>query len=146
LQKNDFGEAIACFDKVLEHNAQDVGALTLRGYARVQAGEFQEALEDFNSVIRIDPTISSAWNHRGLCKKELGNYRGALSDFSWALELNPQNREAWHNRAVLKFFYLNDVAGACHDWHKADSLGHAPAKTLWERYCNPTEKVKKEPT
>jgi tetratricopeptide (TPR) repeat protein len=136
LNDTNYSEAITCFDKVIEHNDRDVGALTLRGFAKMKEGEYRQAMEDFNRVIRIDPDIPSAWNHRGLCKKELRNYRGALSDFSWALQLDPKNKEAYFNRAVVKYFHLKDPDGGCSDWQKSASLGYPPSQELLRKYCS----------
>jgi tetratricopeptide (TPR) repeat protein len=136
LNDTNYREAITCFDKVLEHNDRDVGALTLRGYAKLKEKKYREALEDFNRVLRIDPGISSGWNHRGLCKKELGNYKGALSDYSRALKLDPNNKEAYFNRAVVKYFHLKDPQGGCRDWRMAANLGHTPSQILFRKYCN----------
>ena len=135
LMDSDYSAAIKCFDKVLQNNDSDVGSLTLRGYAKMKEGKYREALEDFNRAVKIDPDNATVWNHRGLCKKELNNYQSALSDFSRALQLDPKNREALFNRGVLKYFHLNDLKGACRDWQKADSLGHAPSRELWKKYC-----------
>jgi tetratricopeptide (TPR) repeat protein len=136
LKDTNYTEAISCFNKVIEHNDRDIGALTLRGYAKMKKGHYHEAMDDFNKVIRIDPMVPSAWNHRGLCKKELKNYRGALSDFSWAVELDPQNKEAFYNRGVLKYFHLHNPKGGCKDWEKAAALGHVPSETMQKKYCN----------
>ncbi len=140
LMDSNYSAAIKCFDKVLEHNDRDIGSLTLRGYAKMKEGKYREALEDFNRAVKIDPKDPSTWNHRGLCKKELKNYRSALSDFSWALQLDPENKEALFNRGVVKYYHLNDLKGACNDWHKADSLGHSPSGKLWKKHCRTAKK------
>ncbi|MFH1161545.1 MAG: hypothetical protein V1733_11450 [bacterium] len=68
--------------------------------------------------------------HSGITKAKLGDFQAAI------LAMEPEHAEAYANRGVARQ-YLNDLAGACEDWNKADSLGSEKARKYLYEFCEP---------
>ena len=74
------------------------------------------------------------WN-RSFYNYLLDNYEIAIPDINKVIELKPEYSDAYLLRGELKKF-LNDIEGACEDWHVADSLGNVDALLKIMEECN----------
>ncbi|MEQ8789705.1 MAG: tetratricopeptide repeat protein [Pirellulaceae bacterium] len=93
---------------VLKADARNVGALRLRGFAKLMLGRLDEAIADFTSCIEIDPNqqelagrLSDAYRLRAVKRATGRDYPGAMEDFAAALEHNPRNAAAYCDRGAL---------------------------------------------
>ena len=65
-------EAIACYDKALSLDSEDLRALFNKGNALANLKKFEESIECFNQVIEKNPEYPSALRYKGVALKKLG--------------------------------------------------------------------------
>ena len=92
-------EAIECYDKALEINLRNVGALSNKGNVLNKLGKHQEAIECYDKALEINPQNTDSWSNKGNALGELGKYQEAIGCFDKALEINPRFAEVWSNKA-----------------------------------------------
>jgi tetratricopeptide (TPR) repeat protein len=132
LEKKNYNEAIADFNKVLEIDPNNKIAYFNRARAKSGLGDSKGSIEDNNKVIELDPSYSMAYNNRGWDNFLLKNYIEALKDFNNAIELEPRNAVAYDSRQETKFA-LNDFAGCMEDCNMAISLNPKLANSYFFR-------------
>ncbi|HAX79913.1 MAG TPA: hypothetical protein DCY88_29780, partial [Cyanobacteria bacterium UBA11372] len=64
IEKKDYEEAIAFFDKALRLQPDYYDAWCQRGLALGHLGRHEEALTSFNNALAIQPGISWVWHNR----------------------------------------------------------------------------------
>jgi tetratricopeptide (TPR) repeat protein len=84
-------EAKNCLSRWLEHNAEDVPGLLLRGHVLVKMELYELAVSDYSRVLRIDPWQSDALYNRGVCYDHLGNLEARRADWTVAAALQTPN-------------------------------------------------------
>ncbi len=113
------------------------------GILKYRAGNYESAVEDFNKALQFNPDTKDfmIYSYLGNAKTKLRQFNSAIEDFDRALNLKPTevvDYSNWvrnyFNRGVAKF-YVNDLEGACEDWHKAYELGFGTALEYLNRYC-----------
>ena len=82
----------------------------------------------------MDPKNTFAFYNRGNSKTDLGSYSEAIKDFTKSIALKPDYARAYFNRAIAKQ-HINDKAGACSDFRKAEKLGYSKAKEEIKKNC-----------
>ena len=89
LEKGQYDQAIANFDKAIEINPRYAEAYNNRGIAYLRKGQYDKAISDFTKVIEINPKDAMAHENRGLVYAILGQYDKSTSDHTKAIELDP---------------------------------------------------------
>ncbi|MCX4970901.1 tetratricopeptide repeat protein [Streptomyces sp. NBC_00654] len=82
-------DALAEFDRAIEHNARNSRAWARRGETHRWLGRYDQAITDLTAALELDPTYAWALGSRGQTHGETGRYDQAVADFTAALELNP---------------------------------------------------------
>ena len=99
LDRREYDQAIAEFDRVLQANPKSDLALADRGMAYVWKDERERALEDFAAAEALDPRNHVVPRGRGMLALFAGNAPEAIADFNTALELDSGNQFALIHRA-----------------------------------------------
>jgi prepilin-type N-terminal cleavage/methylation domain-containing protein len=105
------GNDVADYDKAIELDSTNVGALFNRALLRNEVGDYHMAIGDLDNVLKIDPSMSEAMYQRGLINAHIGNNREAISDFTSIIERHPNFIPALYARAEM-YDRLGDVKKA----------------------------------
>jgi tetratricopeptide (TPR) repeat protein len=111
-----WADAIAEFQKVLEHMPQHVQARLNSGVARAALGLAEPAIADFDAVLALAPDHPGAHYNRGVVLLKLARYGEADAAYERALASAPGHVAAWVNRGkTLMQLRRPDEAIACYD-------------------------------
>ena len=94
VQKGEFDEAIAHFQKALEINPDLDEARNNLGNILAQRGQVNEAIEQFKLALKIDPTYADAHYNLGNSLVQKGQLDQAIEQFRSALKINPYLADA----------------------------------------------------
>jgi len=120
--KEQFAEAIAKFDRVIEAELRYAIFYISRGNAYYDKGQYDKAISDYTKAIEINPKDAVAYNNRGIAYSQKGQYDKAISDYNRAIEINPRYAEAYNNRGIA-YYAKENMKKACSDWKRACELG-----------------------
>lgn len=81
-----YGEALSCFDQVIEVQPNHHAAWVFRAVALIHLERYQQALESCDRALRLYPTSPEAWLFRGVALQRLGKFRLAYGCFSQAMQ------------------------------------------------------------
>jgi tetratricopeptide (TPR) repeat protein len=95
--KGRWDEAIACFNKALEHDPKDAAVHDLLGLALYYKGQVDEAIACYNKALELDPKRASAHTNLGNALAEKGQLDEAIASYNKALELEPRDAQAHIN-------------------------------------------------
>jgi tetratricopeptide (TPR) repeat protein len=84
-------DALFCFDQALILVPNDLGALSLRGYALDSLGRYREAIDCFDKVLETQPKEINILINKGLALSHLGKYDEAIAYFDTVLDYEPNN-------------------------------------------------------
>ncbi len=90
------------FNKSLQIDPNQPGALFGRGTARYELGDAQGALDDFNKLVELQPTLGAAYLGRANVENAMADYQSAIADYSQALSIDPGNAVALNYRGWAK--------------------------------------------
>jgi tetratricopeptide (TPR) repeat protein len=124
LNKGQYDQAIAEFDKALQSTPRYALALAERGMALYWKHAYELARQDFDAAAAIDPHNAVVMRGRGLLAIEARNVAEAVADFSESLRLQPDNAPTLQWRALAYHMSgndeqaLSDAAAAIRLWPK----------------------------
>ncbi|NJO20647.1 MAG: tetratricopeptide repeat protein [Spirulinaceae cyanobacterium RM2_2_10] len=91
-EREQYEEALFCYEKALEHQPQDYRAWYGRGKTLEELGRYREAVESFQQAAQARPHDYWAWYNQGyLALLELGDYERAAQCFQQALDIDPED-------------------------------------------------------
>ncbi|MEP1077882.1 tetratricopeptide repeat protein [Leptolyngbya sp. PL-A3] len=96
--EQDYGNAIASYEKALEIKTDYDAAWNNRGSALYALGRYKEAIASYDKALEIKPDLHEAWNNRGNALSALGRKEEAIASYEKALEIKPDDHAAWNNR------------------------------------------------
>ena len=64
-------EAIACYDKALKIEPNNIQIMNNKGYVLINLGKYEQAVEYFNKVLSIDPDYINALENRKIAEEKL---------------------------------------------------------------------------
>lgn len=88
---NRHSEALLCFEEALRLEPNDLGALSLKGYALDSLGQYREAIGCFDKILESEPTESNILINKGISLSHLGKYDEAIAYFDKVLDNEPSN-------------------------------------------------------
>ena len=89
------------YEKVIETNPNDIGALNDLGAIFLELGEYQKAKDCYEKVIEIDSNHIDALNNLGVIFIELGEYQKAKDCYENAIKINPNYADAYNNLGII---------------------------------------------
>ena len=101
LQYEYFDEALAAFERSIDHGAPNGAAYYNIGLIYLNKGMFGDARTNLEQAVKLDPNNADAWNNLGVVYGQQGDYNGAQSDFQKALDLQPTHLLAIQNMVKL---------------------------------------------
>jgi putative GTP pyrophosphokinase len=122
--KNQFGEAIACYSHILELKPGDtISSLIFkhRGMANFAQSKYQEAIDDFSRALELDGESYKAAYYRGVVKAVLKQYSGAIDDFGLSLKINPYQSFCFFRRSQA-YYHIEDYPQALADCESSLAL------------------------
>jgi len=94
-------EAIACYDKALEHSPDDSILWRRKGFALIKAGRYAEAADCFDRTLALRPDDATAWQRKGYALACMGREEDAVACCDAALTQDPGHILAWQSRGWL---------------------------------------------
>ena len=96
-----YGEAIKCFEKVLELEPEDPTAITYKGIALADLGRESESMQCFDSLLESDPNDQATINNKAQALSRLGKLDEALELYDKIIEINPNYEKAYYNKGLI---------------------------------------------
>ena len=119
-EEGDFGQAIKCYDLVIELDPRPVVYL-YRAEARLKYGDIEGALADCNEAIRLDPAMADAYLGRVSVNIARMDSESALADLDEAIRLDPTDAASYRVRGKLHEA-MGHVAASAADLERAEEL------------------------
>ena len=132
LEKGNYADAVAAWEKLCNQNRQDPLNWLLLGNAYVGAGRLANAEACYTALIALEPNAMNGYLYRGLCRADEGKFPDAESDYTEALLLNPSVAAIRINRA-LTYFALRNFEAADRDASAAIAAGLADPRAYFVR-------------
>jgi tetratricopeptide (TPR) repeat protein len=124
-EREQYGEAVVEYGRVLDARPQDAPAYLGRGKAYSAQENYESAIADFTKALEITPEITpqsvDALSARAEAQYNLGNYPAAISDLTAALTVQPDSVALLRQRASMHRD-LEDYDSALADYNAALAL------------------------
>ena len=99
--QEEYKEALAIVETILEVDSENVIALNNKGTILVKLDRYEEAIASFDKEIHCKPKdIHLAWFNRGNSLDELDRYEEAIKSYDEAIHCKPDYHLAWFNRGL----------------------------------------------
>ncbi|MBE9117058.1 tetratricopeptide repeat protein [Lusitaniella coriacea LEGE 07157] len=98
--ENQYQDAIASYDRVLETLSNSYKAWNNRGVALEHLEQYEEAIISYDRALKIKPDFDKAWYNKGIALKELERYEAAIESYNQALQYKTNEHDTWNNRGV----------------------------------------------
>ena len=98
LERDNFEDALFCFEKVIELEPDNHKAWLIRGIALGDLGRFEEAINSYDKALEFKPDLHEAWYNRGFALDDLGRLEEAINSYDNALKFQPDYHEVWAKR------------------------------------------------
>ena len=118
--KQQYPEAIAEFDKVLEIDKTLFFVHYYRGKALLDLGKFQEAISSLNKAIELTSRKENAdyYFYRGVAYSNLDDYKNALENLEKSLTINP-SQHIYHDRKGYCLYKQEKYQEAVYSFNEA---------------------------
>lgn len=93
-------EALGDFDRVIQLEPGNYGALFNRGAINLRLDNYIMALADYDRVIELSVDDHKAHCNRGIAQIGVGEFRRAVGEFTVAIDLNDDDPYAYYYRAL----------------------------------------------
>lgn len=116
IKKNNFNEAIKCFDFVLEENSKHAESWVLKSIALRNVNRFKEADECFemflkykneqtknNSHVHLEEYLIDGWMDKGAYLFRLGKYNDAIGCYNSVLKIKTEYNKALYFKGRRNF-------------------------------------------
>ena len=120
-KSGDYDGAIADFDRAIEIDPENVGALVNRAVCKQDKDDHLGAISDWDRALELKPDNGGWYVNRGIVKETIGDYDGALCDYTRSVECEPDYVVAYIARAYIKT-KQRDCEGAIADYDRVIEL------------------------
>ena len=93
--------ALLAYSKVLEHDAENIEALSSRAVLMATLGDLEASARDLEAAIRVKPDLAYLHNNLGFTRQQQGLLPEAEAAYRHALRLDPKNDRARDNLLTL---------------------------------------------
>lgn len=124
LRANEFADALADFNKVIELNPTHTEALFYRLMAMNNLDPKGEPIADWNRIIELAPRYKLIWViylQRANYRARIGEFDGSIADINKALEFTPNNGNAYHLRG-FSYMMKGNLEATYADYKKSVEL------------------------
>jgi predicted O-linked N-acetylglucosamine transferase (SPINDLY family) len=90
-----YGQALDTFNKIVQHDQNNIQALSNKAQCLNELGRFQEAVDICDKILSLDKFKLDASLARGAALLELGNHEQALLSYQNIVAFNPTHAVAW---------------------------------------------------
>jgi superkiller protein 3 len=97
----DFGNAILCYNSILQVRSEDVDALVGLGDAMLSLSDVEEADRFFQQAIRLAPGDERAWCKRAHILNRKGRWGAAIQLYNRSIALKWNYSEPWLGKAEI---------------------------------------------
>ncbi|MXZ87440.1 MAG: tetratricopeptide repeat protein [Dehalococcoidia bacterium] len=134
LMPEEYKEAVACANSLVDEHPDDVPVLTGRGFLHARGGDGRRAEEDLSRAIELAPGEGESYRNRGLARALRGEHGLAIEDFDRAIALDPDSAGLYEDRGRSRVD-LGDLEGAIGDFDRAIELDPETANPFLPRGC-----------
>lgn len=132
LNKNQYYDAITCFDAILRIDSNDTDVYNSKAYAQVKLGYIESALENYQKIIELDPKYPGVYGNIGVVYYNLKQYNKSMSALEIAIKINPNDSKAlFHKGILLDKLERREEALNCFETICMNDPSHADA-LLWK--------------
>jgi len=96
-----FEEALAAFDQILQIDPSNVCACSWKGAALCYLKRYEESLAAREEAIRLGSTSKEDFAAKGACLVELRRYEEAMTAYNQAIEIDPSYTAAYSGKAEV---------------------------------------------
>ncbi len=130
--REQYPEALAAIDAVLEITPDDATALADRGYVLWKLGRLPEALAALDQALALDDQIAPAWLNRGNVLLDLGRPAEAEQSFTRSVEVDPKYAKGWDHLGIARQ-ERGDRAAALDAFNRAVTCDPNDAEAVYNR-------------
>jgi tetratricopeptide (TPR) repeat protein len=134
FRKNDFKQAIAAYDLVIQTDTNNSAAYYWRGRAYNKLNLPDKAVADFKRTVELNPTHTEAYNWLGWLAEKDNRYDACIGYLTKAIELKADNSWSYYHRGRCNYQQGNKQEAA-QDAEKACNLG-------FQQACNVVKQLK----
>jgi tetratricopeptide (TPR) repeat protein len=132
--EQDYGNAIASYDKALEIKPDFHEAWNNRGRALDDLGRYEEAIANYDKALEFKPNLHEAWFFRGRALSKLGLKEEEMTSYNKILAIKPDNDEAWFFRGNA-LYALGNYEESLISYDKALQIQPNCASTYYNKAC-----------
>ncbi len=111
MEKGQYNEAVAGWQKALALNSDDAKAHLNLGYVMQQSGRLDEAIDQYRTALKINSNYAAAHTNLGIALVTAGKLDEGIDHYEMALAIDPDSSEAHGNLcAALLEKHQNDAA------------------------------------
>lgn len=99
--KNQFDDAIRCYQEATRINPQHFSAHFQLGIALYNRRQLDEAIASLESALLLNPNFDEAYCSLGMIFRERGQHTEAINYFQRAIQLNPKSAWAYTNLSII---------------------------------------------
>lgn len=124
FRANEFAEALADYNKVIELDPTHTDALFYRLMTLNQLDPQAEPIRDWDRIIELAPRYKLIWViylQRANYRARIGEFDGSIADINKALEFVPNNGSAYHLRSY-SYMMKGNLEAAYADYKKSVEL------------------------
>lgn len=130
MSKNDYHQAIECYDRLIALDPNNSGFYNNRGLIYSMLKEDKTAIEDYSRAIELDPTLVPSYHNRAYVHLQQGEYQMAIEDYNHAITLAPDNPTLYLERA-LAYLWLRSISLAKTDYLLCHELDSKNIRAAW---------------
>ena len=113
-RKNDFSNALACFDEAIKFNPKDINSIVYMGSVYSELKEYKKADECFSRAEKIDPYDTTYLAEKGKHFLNQNLFQKSIVYFDECLEIDDEIAVAWMYKAMaLSALNLHDESERC---------------------------------
>lgn len=103
LEKNEFDQALAYLDDILEENPNHRDSLFYKEYVLDEIGKYDEALQYYDKVLGDWPNDVETLYNKAITLENLGEYGAAIQHYDRVLVIHPNDVDSLFYKGVLLY-------------------------------------------
>jgi tetratricopeptide (TPR) repeat protein len=100
FDRQEYGEAVRCFDGVLEKYPRCAEGHYRKGWTLNRLGLYEEAIRCFDTAIALQPGYKEALFQKANSCAYLARFEEAILLYDQVLAIDPQSADTWSNKAI----------------------------------------------